>query len=192
MSKSINHSSQEDAHADWLNNLTTNLIKKVNPNIHVRPVKNSKALVFSNISESDLANLNFFTNSDHNNNHGRVIGVSASIPGNNAPLPLAIPGFSQTMTKLFNDSDSQAFVNSERTHKPFHIPFHHNVSNNNLSVGEYIDTLTSLNPSLPQTSGVPKTYSLAFTPKSSHKHDMIGSDYYENGTHNLPVHGQSG
>lgn len=174
--KPCNHSSREDIHADWLNNLTTNLIKKVNTNIHVRPVKNSKALVFSNISEDDLANLNFWTNSDNNNNHGRVIGFSVSIPGIISPLPITIPGLSQTMIKKFNDSDSQAYMNYEKTHKPYHFPFTQNLVNNSLSVGEYIDTQTSLNPSLTQTSGVQKTYSLAFTPISSHKPDMI--NYY--------------
>lgn len=67
-------------------------------------------------------------------------------------------------------------MNYEKTHKPYHFPFTQNLVNNSLSVGEYIDTQTSLNPSLTQTSGVQKTYSLAFTPISSHKPDMI--NYY--------------
>lgn len=166
-------SSQEQAHADWMNKVTTNLVQKVNPNIEVRQGKNGEGLIFSNISESDLENLQFVTNTDHNNNHGFVAGVSVSIHGNNSPLTLSIPGFSQVMIKLFNDSDSQAFIKSERFHTPFKLPFSNNNRSASLSVGDYIDMQTSLNPSLPQTLGKPKTYSIVHTPIY---HNHIGEE----------------
>ena len=163
--KSNPKSLQQDAHSIWVNKVTTNLVQKVNPNIHIKQIKNGKELIFSNISESDLPNLQFLTHSDNNNNYGFVAGVSVSIDGNIGPIPLLIPGFSQIRTKIYNDSASQAFLSSHKIHTPFRNPFtKNNTSKNNtsdsLSVGDYIDMQTSVNPSLPKTVGKPKTYSI--------------------------------
>jgi hypothetical protein len=38
-----------------------------------------------------------------------------------------------------------------------------------MSVSDYVDLQTSSNPSLPKTTGVPKTYSVAFSAKNNKK-----------------------
>ena len=171
--------SKEDAHIDWLNKVTTHLIKKVNTNIHVTQEKN-KLLKITNISELDLANLEFLTNTDHNNIHGKIVKMAVSIPGNNngSLININIPGLSETICNIFEKSDAEAFLSLNKSHKPFKYPFSKvttsdsSKTNNNLSVGDYIDIQTYLNHLLPKTTGVNKIYSLAF----SSKHPRVGMD----------------
>lgn len=166
-----NDYSQEDPHADWLNKVTTNLAQSVNTNISVYEGKN-KILILSNISENDLAKLTFITNTDNNNTHGRVIAFVVSIPGNNAPLYIKIPGLSQIISTIFDESDSLAFTNYKKTHIPFETPFRGPLRGIPISVSAYIDFISSMIPSMTKTVNKPKTYSLAFSPNSSkHIHD---------------------
>jgi len=163
--------SKEDEHACWLNNVTIALAKQVNTNISFTQGKNN-LLILSNINENDLTKLSFITNTDKNNNYGRVIGMNVSIPGNIEPLPVKIPGLSKIISQIFDDSDSQAFIKSIRTHNPFVTPFRGPLRGIPISVSTYIDYISSMNPSMTKTKNKPKTYSLAFSPNSSkHIHD---------------------
>jgi hypothetical protein len=155
--------SPEDVHSQWLLNLITNLAQKVNTNIVVKQMPNgSGSLMLSNVAESDLPELSFLTNTDANNNFGRVTGMGVSISGQNSSLPVKIPGFSQAIAKAYSDSDSQAFINNSKLHQPFETPFTDPVTWAPMSVSQYVDQQTSSNPSLPKTTGLPKTYSVAF------------------------------
>jgi len=130
----------------------------------------------SNISESDLPQLSFLTNTDSNNNYGRVTGFGVSIPGQNNSNTLKVPGLSEAIVKAYNDSDSQGFINGNKTHKPFVTPFKNPTTGVPMHVGQYVDMQTSSNPSLPNTTGVNKTYSVAFDPKKRNKNGpMTGS-----------------
>jgi hypothetical protein len=157
---------EEDGHADWVNKVTTTLAQQVNTNINITRTKN-KMLLLSNITEDDLSKLQFLTNTDRNNNHGRIIGFGVTIPGNNnVPLPIEIPGLPEIMSKIFDDSDAQAFLASKITHTPYQAPFIGPIRNNSMSVSYYIDFITLMNPSMPKTANKTKTYSLTFSPKS--------------------------
>jgi len=158
--------SDQDIHAEWLNNLTTAMAQKVNTNILVTQGKNN-LLILKNVAESDLPQLPFLTNTDSNNNYGRVTGFGVSIPGQNSANPLKVPGLSEAIVKAYNDSDSQAFINGNKTHRPFNNPFTNPVSNAPMSVSLYIDYITAMNPSIPNTGGKVKTYSIAFSPKKN-------------------------
>jgi hypothetical protein len=43
-----------------------------------------------------------------------------------------------------------------------------------MSVGNYVDLQTASNPSLPKTTGVAKTYSVAFSSKNNKKQPLVG------------------
>jgi hypothetical protein len=166
--------SPEDVHAPWLLNLITNLAQKVNTNIVVKPMPNG-SLMLTNVAEADLAKLSFLTNTDANNNFGRVTAMGVSIPGQNSPLPLKIPGFSQTMVKIFNSYDSQAFLADSKTFKPFVAPFTNPVTKSPMSVNLYIDYITAMLPNMPETGGKVKTYSIAFSAKNNKNNNLLGS-----------------
>ena len=101
--------SKEDSYVDWVNKVTTTLVQKVNTNINITHKKN-KVLLLSNITDDDLPKLQFLTNKDTNNNYGHIIGFSVTIPGNNAPLPIEIPGLPEIISKIFDDSHAEAFL----------------------------------------------------------------------------------
>jgi hypothetical protein len=172
-------SSPEDVHSQWLLNLITNLAQKVNTNIVIKQMPNgSGSLMLSNVGENDLDSLTFLTNTDANNNFGRVTGMGVSIAGQNGTaIPVKIYGFSSAIVKAYNDADSQAFLNNSKTFKPFVDPFTNPVTWAPMSVSEYVDQQTASNPSLPKTTGVPKTYSVAFSAKSNKKknNNLAGS-----------------
>jgi len=174
--------SSQDVHSEWLNNLITNLAQKVNTNINIRQLGNG-SIIMSNISEFNLPQLPFLTNTDSNNNYGRVTGFGVSIPGQNSANPLKVPGLSEAIVKAYNDSDSQAFINGNKTHKPFVTPFKNPTTGAPMTVGQYVDMQTASNPSLPNTTSICKTYSVAFDPKKRNgNRPMAGSfwTYLEN------------
>jgi hypothetical protein len=156
--------------SNWHLKATAHLAKKVNPLI-VTTMKNNQ-LVMSNISDNDLNNLQFLTNNANNNFIGRLNNFGVSIKGNNGSLvPVNIPGLSQVMTGIYDKSDIEASLNNNKTHSPFENPFPNasmNLPSTNgkslpsasMSVGDYVDTLTAMNPSLPSTSGQEKTYTM--------------------------------
>jgi hypothetical protein len=160
--------SPEDVHSQWLLNLITNLAQKVNTNIVVEQMPNG-SLMLTNVSESDLPKLSFLTNTDANNNFGRVVAMGVSIAGQNSPINVGIYGFSKDIVKAYSDSDSQAFLNNSKLHQPFETPFTDPVTGAPMSVSQYVDLQTSSNPSLPKTTGVAKTYSIAFSAKKNNK-----------------------
>jgi hypothetical protein len=166
--------SPQDVHSQWLLNLITNLAQKVNTNIVVKQMSNG-SLMLTNVAETDLPKLSFLTNTDDNNNFGRVTGMGVSIAGQNSSLPVGIYGFSQAIAKAYSDSDSQAFLTGSKTFKPFVAPFTNPVTGVPMSVGDYVDLQTSSNPSLPKTTGLPKTYSVAFSAKNNKKSNLVGS-----------------
>lgn len=156
----------EDAHADWVNKVTANLAQNVNSNISIKQEKN-KMLILSNINEDDLGKIQFVTNTDINNTHGRLVAIGVTIPGNGSnPLSITIPGLSQHISKIFDDSDAQAFLDGKKLHTPLVTPFIAPLKNTPMSVSLFVDFMTAMIPSMPKTANKQKTYSLTFNPKS--------------------------
>ena len=152
------HTEKSDLHSEWLLNVATHLAKKVNPNIQVS--KKGNILQIGNISESDLPKLSFVASKDTSNKVSKLVNFGVSIPDSNGnPLSLNIPGLSAFASKIFADSNADAFLSGKKLFRPFASHSSDSATTNNIS--EYIDTLTNMNPSLPKSSGKPKTFNLA-------------------------------
>jgi hypothetical protein len=146
-----------DLHSEWLLNVATHLAKKVNPNIQVS--KKGNILQIGNISESDLPKLSFVASKDTSNRVPKLVNLGISIPDSNGnPLSLNIPGLTAIASKIFADSDADAFLSGKKLFRPFASHSSDSTTTNNVS--QYIDTMTSINPSLTKSSGKSKTFNL--------------------------------
>ena len=126
----------------------------------------------SNINEGDLAKLSFLTNTNTSNRILRLARMTVSIPAANGPLqPVAIPGFSQSMSGIFNNSDSSASLAGQTLQTPFKTPYK---NNNPPSVGAWVDQMTASLPYLPPTTGKPKTYLMVLSTRNyRHKNNDV-------------------
>jgi hypothetical protein len=131
---------------DWLLLSTEKMIKKINTNIATEIYKTSGGnyLVAKNVSSTDLRNLTFITNNDTNNNFLTLKELKVCI--NNETIPNIIPGFMDIANEIFRYSDNNAFINGEKTYKPF------------ISIEDTLNKYTSLVPFLPKTTGITKKY----------------------------------
>ena len=146
-----------DSHSDFVLNLSTYLANKTNLNINVSKGTNQN-VIMSNISEDDLTKLQFLTNTNISNKILNIAGMSVGINAANGSLQnIAIPGFAKSMIQFFNNADDTSFLAGNKTHIPFKSPFK---GNNPLTVGAWVDQLTTSLPNLPTTTGKPKFYTI--------------------------------
>jgi len=147
-------------HRDWLLYSQQKLIQLNAPNVTsmISYVADGGArLTLSNISEADLIKLNFFTNTDQNNNYLYLENVDINL--GNSVSPILISGLLDTMLDIFRLSDLTGYLGDSKTHNPFTI-----TAFNGKSVGEFIDTLTAALPTVPDTLGIPKKFTLVLNP----------------------------
>jgi len=157
---SSNISKPDLQHRDWVLRSQQALIAKIDPTISTKIIDTSdggKRLLIYNVSESSIQLLEFFTNTDQNNNYMYLDNFSVTIEGDLQPLEF--PGLSETMIKIYELSDSNGFINGSKTQKPF-APN----SFKGESINQFVDAYSALLPYVPNTFGKVKNYNLVLNP----------------------------
>ena len=147
-------------HRDWLLYSQQKLVQSIDSNIDTSIVSTSdggKRLILTNVTESDMAVLQFITNTDQNNNYLYLESISVRLE--NSINDLEIPGLAPVMLNMYRLSDVNGFLTSSKTHIPYTT-----TSFNGNSVGYYIDQVTGLLPFLPDTYGIQKIFTLVLNP----------------------------
>jgi hypothetical protein len=148
----------------WYLALQASLAKKTDRNITARATNNRQTLLLSNISEDDLKNLPFITTTDQSSENPTLIGFRVNIKGDNGfSIPIHVPGLAMTMAQAFRRAGSDAFLLNWKTFTPFKNPFNNDKFK---TVGDFIDTQSSINNSLVSTVGKNKTYTVVYGLKS--------------------------
>lgn len=150
--------------ADWLCFFTKTMINKVNPNIivDIRVIKDNdgittKRLIYiRNISEDDILNLKFLTNTNDNNNYLYLENFQIEI--NNGKSIINMHGLNEILLEFWRYSDSSAFEKDEKFFKPFS-----DITN----INKFIDDYSNLHSTLPITANYIKTYILVLNPDCS-------------------------
>lgn len=165
-------------HADWCLFTQTRLLESVNPEIIceiARYPDGTKILFASNITEIDILNLKFLTNTDQNNNYLYLENFSV-YESKNPTKPISIPGLNNIMIELYRQSDYDAYIKGQITHNGFTTQnfLFSNFKNNGLNIfndqafgsdiNSFIDLYTSLIPFSPNTKPGKKLYSITLNP----------------------------
>jgi len=160
----MNSSSSDLTHANWLLFSIQQLIHNVNDNISTEIVSSQgKNLLFvSGVSEADIDNLYFLTNTDQNNNYLYLETFSVIYEGSNNNVN--IPGLQTIMINNFRQSDISGFVSGNKLHYPFSTKNFKSTSFTGNTLSEFIDQYTSLVPFAASTYGNVKTYSFVLNP----------------------------
>ena len=149
---SMSNVSKEDlTHQDWLLVSEQKLIQKNAPSVSTMIM--GSRLVISNISEANLLNLEFLTNTDQNNNYLYLETVNVNLAGSVSPL--LVSGLQDTMLDVFRLSDLTSYLAGSKTHIPFTA-----TTFNGKSVGEFLDILTAALPTVPDSAGLTKMFTL--------------------------------
>ena len=155
------------AEDDFLLIAQSKLFKFVNPNISTEIVekyndKSCKLLVARNISEADISKLIFVTNNPQYKTYMSFTDILCFLAPNNIPQlnSTCIYGLKENVQARINRSDTAAFVSNRTSHKPFAAGF----GNYSLTIGQLIDNLTRLSRDLPNTVGIPKTFTIILDP----------------------------
>jgi hypothetical protein len=197
--KSCDHSSDQSndqdrpdlEHRDWLIRSITKMIQKVDLKIRIKQKKRgqTKILVLENVSESNLNNLYFITNTDQNNNFLYLESVKVFLNDDYEKTPIYIPGLTQIMLDSWNQADNTAFLNSEKIFYPFVNPLNGPsvpgvVTSyvNPISVPNYVDIFTSMSPYIESTYGKTKTFTIILNPDLSSpiSQQPVADIYYYN------------
>ena len=159
----MNENNDEDlTHADWLFFSEEKLIQRIANDLSISYSKGnngSKLMTISGISETDISNLMFITNTDINHNYMYIDSFNMFISG--LSMPLIIPGFDTIVKNIFRNSDMTAFLNQAKIHNPFtlsNITRNSTFSGNNFN--EFLDEYSGLVPYITDTIGRSRTYEI--------------------------------
>jgi len=147
-------------HRDWLLFSTKSIILSVDPSISVfieNTPNGGKILRARQVSEETIGNLKFIVNTDQNNNYLYLEDFKVYIQGYIAPVD--IPGIVPTFINVFRNSDINGFLQNNKTHIPF-LPSNFN----GLTVNEFVDQYTALQPTTLDTFGYVKFYEFVLNP----------------------------
>ena len=151
------------------------LFKFVNPNIIIeiteKPNKKGMLLIAKNVREEDIPNMEFVTNNPQYKTYMNFEDIHCFLAPNGMPQLFATPiyGLTSIVKARIERSDTEGFRSGSTTHFPFKNGF-----KNGISIGELIDSLTSLSRDLPNTFGVVKTFTIILDPPIGES-DTIGS-----------------
>jgi hypothetical protein len=151
---------QDLKHRDWVLKTQQALVLKSAPDISTEIINTpngGKQLWIKYVNEEDFQNLQFLTNTDQNNNYLYLDGFEIIIEG--GIYPLDFPGLKETMIKIFEISDGNAFLDDKKTHQPFLGPIFCGST-----MSEYIDDVSDLLPFMNNTYGIKKYYNLVLNP----------------------------
>ena len=147
-------------HRDWLLKTQQALVLKSAPDISTQIIESSngsKKLWIKYVDEQNFQELQFLTNTDNNNNYLYLEDFEIIVEG--GIYPLDFPGLKETMVKIFEISDGNAFLDGKKTHQPFMGPVFCGST-----MSEYIDYVSDYLPFMNNTLGVKKYYNLVLNP----------------------------
>jgi hypothetical protein len=197
----MNLNTPDLTHADWCLTTQVRLIESVNPEINCDIVNypNGKKLLFvSNISEFDILNLRFLTNTDFNNNYLYIEDFNV-VNTANPTKPLNIPGLSDIMIQLYKQSDTEAFLKGEKTFIGFTTQnfLNTNFVNNGINtfngliygsdINSFVDLYTSLIPFCATTKPGNKLYSIVLNPDQITMESLMSSADETSQNNKLPL-----
>jgi len=137
--------------------IQSSLFKRIDPNINVN-IYNDSILVASKISEETFKNLVFATNNPSFTN-GYMYLSDIKVYLNLQIEPTEIFGLLPIVQQRIENSDSEAYTENQVSNQPFINGFQ-----NGITIGQLIDTLSSLSRNTPDTFGIVKTFTLYIDP----------------------------
>jgi hypothetical protein len=134
------------------------LFKRTDPKINLSISADNTLITASNITEESFADIALVTNNPgFQNSYMSLVDIDVYL--NNEILPTEIYGLLPIVQQRIQNSDAKAYTLNRQTHKPFENGFQ-----NNITIGELIDTLSSLSSNTPDTFGIVKKFVLKFDP----------------------------
>jgi predicted butyrate kinase (DUF1464 family) len=152
---------------DWVAFTTKRLVYNTDPSVSVNLLYREDGgmnIVISNISETSIGKLPFLTNNDSNNNYLYLESLQVYIDGNNDTLEIA--GLSNIAVSMFQNSDANAYISSEKLHYPFtpNNIYNQVIKPNTITFNDLVDKLSSVIPYTESTFNHIKKYSLILNP----------------------------
>lgn len=153
--------------SDWVAFTTKRLVYNIDPSISVNLLYRADGgmnIVISNISEKSIGKLSFLTNNDSNNNYLYLESLQVFIDGNNDTLEIA--GLSNIAVSMFQNSDANAYISSEKLHYPFASSniYNQDIDPNTITFNDLVDQLSNVIPYTQETFLHIKRYSLVLNP----------------------------
>lgn len=139
-------------------NLQQSLFKRTDPNIISNLTADQTTLVASNISEATIVLLPFVTNSPAFKNSYMYLKKILVYLGNQSE-PTEIFGLLPVVQQRIENSDSLAYSSGIPVHNPFTNGF-----KGGKTIGEVVDTLSSLSRNIPDTYGIVKRFTFYIDP----------------------------
>jgi hypothetical protein len=152
-------------HRDWLLFSTKRLLQTINYNISVMindTPNGGKLLVAQNISEGDIDNLPFLTNTDQNNNYLYLQDFNVYVEGSFTPQN--IPGLKEIVMNAYTSTDADSFLKKEDVHFPFMVKNFENSDFKGTNFSQFVDEYSGLIPFATNTIGYVKTYEVVLNP----------------------------
>jgi len=152
-------------HRDWLLFSSKRLLQTVNYNISVTftdTPNGGKLLIAQNISETDIDNIPFITNTDQNNNYLYLQDFNVYIEGSFTPQN--IPGLRETVMNAYTSTDADSFLNKQELHFPFMVKNFENSDFKGTTFSQFVDEYSGLLPFTTKTKGYVKTYEVVLNP----------------------------
>ena len=152
-------------HRDWLLRTTIKQVLSIDPTVSHRIDSlpdEKKHLILSDISEETLPKLFFLTNNDTNNNYLYLEDFIVYL-GNNLQ-PLQTHGLNTLAIELWNNSDSNAFINNQKVFKPFDNNLINPFDGTNINISSWLDIYSAAVPFIPNTFKQKKTFSMILNP----------------------------
>ena len=156
-------------HADWWVRTCTKLLQTVDTTMRFTVAKDDETqhLIIENISEATLSKLFFLVNTDQNNNYGYLEMLQVFVKDDYSRNPIPIPGFSVLANAIWDQADALGFLEGQKTQTAFLAPLNNPVTNQPLTIPEYVDLITAVIPWAPKTFGKEKVFTLMLNPDTN-------------------------
>jgi hypothetical protein len=143
-------------------NLQQALFKKLIPSSNAWLSPDGTTLIVANLSVSDIALVKLFCNS-LSQTETRMYLMQAKVYLDGQIHPTHIPGFKEILKNSIKQSEITAILADSKFHTPF-TSFKLTTTTTG-NAGQLVDQLASMNPELPNTSALTKTFTLYFDPE---------------------------
>jgi len=137
------------------------IFKRIDPKINVSISEDNTIIKAANITEESFALIELVTNNPgFQNSYMSLVDIDVYL--NNELLPTQIYGLLPIVQQRIQNSDAEAFIDNKQSHSPFKNGFQ-----NNITIGQLIDTLSSLSRNTPDTFEIVKKFTLKFDPATT-------------------------